>query len=49
MKKSKNEKPKDSKREVKVNDLQPEKNPTGGAGLNDIVITKETDKPTTRL
>ena len=43
MKKSKNEK----KREVKVIDLQPTKNPTGG--LSDIVVVKETDKPTPKL
>ena len=49
MKKPKDEKSKTSKRDVKVNDLQPEKNPTGGASLSDIVVTKETDKPTTRL
>jgi hypothetical protein len=47
LKKTKNEKSKT--REVKVNDLQPEKNPTGGKGLTDIVIVKETDKPSTKL
>ena len=44
MAKSKNQKSKASKREVKVNDLQPEKNPSGGKGLNDIVVVKDYDK-----
>ena len=42
--KSKNEKSKESKRAVTVDDLQPKKNPTGGKGLNDIVIVKDYDK-----
>jgi hypothetical protein len=44
MKKSKNEKSSKT-REVKVNDLQPEQNPTGGkVTVNDISIMKYVEK-----
>jgi hypothetical protein len=50
MAKSRNEKTKNSKPPVKVADLEPRNNPTGGkATTQDIVIVKLVDKPSTKL